>query len=255
MQQEACAEIARRYDGHVAGALGDAVLFYFGYPTAREDDARRAARAALAMAAEVRRRGATLEEERKLRVDLRTGIHTGIVVSREIGDPAQSRIGFVVGSTPKLSARLAALAEPGTVIVSGSTQRLLRKHFLLDESGLRLVDDTTVPVEVFVLREGDPSADERDVPLVGREREMGTLVELWGKVRGGAGQAALLSGEPGIGKSRLARELAERIGDEPHTWLACRATPDGAKQRVLRPSSICSTASSILATRRRPRAR
>ena len=229
VEQEACAEIARRFDGHVAGALGDSVLFYFGYPTAREDDAPRAARAALAMAAEVRRRSAPLEEERKLRIDLRTGVHTGIVVSREIGDPAQSRIGFVVGSTPKLAARLAALADPGSVVVSGSTQRLLRKEFLLDASGLRLVDDSTLPVEVFALREGDPSAGVRDVPLVGREREMATLFDLWGKVRGGAGQAVLLSGEPGIGKSRLARELAERIGAEPHTWLACRATPDGVR--------------------------
>ncbi len=228
VQQEACAEIARRFEGHVAGALGDAVLFYFGYPTAREDDAGRAARAALAMVTEIRRRGAALLEERQIRVDVRAGIHTGLVVSRELGDPEQSRIGFVVGSTPKLAARLAGLSEPGGVLVSGSTQRLLRKQFALEESGLRVIDDSTLPVELFVLREGDPSAGSRDLPLVGRRRELEMLVECWGKACGGAGQAVLVSGEPGIGKSRLARELAERIGEEPHTWLESRAAPDGA---------------------------
>ncbi len=228
VQQEACAAVARRLDGHVAGALGDAVLFYFGYPTAREDDARRAARAALAMATEVRRRSAELTSERAIRVDVRVGIHTGLVVSRELGGPEPSRIGFVVGTTPKLAARLAGLAEPGSVVVSGSTQRLLRKDFVLDASGLRVVDDSTLPVELFVLRAGDPSAGSRDLPLVGRERELTTLSERWAEARAGAGQAVLVSGEPGIGKSRLCRELAERIGDEPHTWLECRAAPDGA---------------------------
>ena len=226
-QQEVCSEIARRLEGHVAGALGDSVLFYFGYPTAREDDARRAARAALAMAAEVRRRSATLKTDRQIRVALRAGLHTGLVVSRELGDPEHSRIGFVVGTTPKLSARLAALAEPGELLVSGSSQRLLRKHFVLDETATRLVDDTTAPVEVFTLRAGDP-AGAREVPLVGRARELEALLDRWGKVRAGAGQAVLVSGEPGIGKSRLARALAERIGDEPHTWLSCRAAPDSA---------------------------
>lgn len=226
-QQEACAEIARRLDGHVASALGNSVLFYFGYPTAREDDARRAARAALAMAAEVRRRSTTLEAERGIRVDLRVGLHTGLVVSRELGEPSSSRIGFVVGTTPKLSARLAALAEPGEILASGGARLLLRKYFVLDETMTRLVDDTTAPVEVFALRDGDLAAGAREVPLVGRERELSTLFEGWGKVRGGAGQAILVSGEPGIGKSRLTRALAERLTDEAHTWLECRAAPDG----------------------------
>ncbi|MRG92326.1 TOMM system kinase/cyclase fusion protein [Polyangium spumosum] len=227
VHQEACTEIARRFEGHVAGALGDAVLFYFGYPAAREDDARRAARAALAMAAEIRRRSPALLAERKARVDLRIGIHTGLVVARELRDPTPTTgLGYVMGTTPKLATRLSGLAKAGTILLSGSTQRLLRKQFLLEEYGVRAVDDSTAPVETFVLREGDPSSGVRDMPLVGRERELATLLDLFTRTRGGAGQAALVSGEPGIGKSRLARELDERLGSEARTWLECRCTPD-----------------------------
>ncbi|MDI1449284.1 TOMM system kinase/cyclase fusion protein [Polyangium sp. 6x1] len=226
VHQEACTEIARRFEGHVAGALGDAVLFYFGYPAAREDDARRAARAALAMAVEIRRRSPALLAERKARVDLRIGIHTGLVVARELREPASTGLGYVMGTTPKLATRLSGLAKVGNILVSGSTHRLLRKQFLLEDFGVRAVDDSTAPVETFVLREGDPSSGIRDVPLVGREREVETLLDRFTRTRGGAGQAALVSGEPGIGKSRLARELDERLGDEARTWLECRCTPD-----------------------------
>jgi TOMM system kinase/cyclase fusion protein len=228
VQQEACTEIARRFDGHVAGALGDAVLFYFGYPTAREDDARRATRAALAMVAEIQRRSAVLATERKVRVDVRIGIHTGVVVSRELRDPTPTGLGYVVGTTPKLAARLSSLAEPGTILVSGGTQRLIRKNYVFEPSGVRAVDDSTAPVEVFILRDGNPNAGIHDLPLVGRDREIETLLDRWSRARGGVGQAVLIGGEPGIGKSRLARELDERIGDEPHVWLECRCTPDSA---------------------------
>jgi len=228
VEQEACIAIARRFDGHVAGALGDSVLFYFGYPTAREDDARRAARASLAMIAEVARAQPALEADRKVRVELRVGIHTGLVVARELRDPTLSGLGYVVGGTPKLASRLGPLAEPGSILVSGGTQRLLRKEFVFDESPIRINDDSTAPVEIFVLREGDPSAGFHEVPLVGRAQELVTLLDRWERVRGGSGQAILIGGEPGIGKSRMARELAERIGDEQHTWLECRCTPDSA---------------------------
>src|SRR6185437_10899875 len=101
VHQEVCADIARRHGGFVAGALGDSVLLYFGYPSAREDDAARAARAALAMIVEVTRRSVALEQDRKIRLDLRVGIHTGLVVARELRDSGSS-LSFVVGSTPKL---------------------------------------------------------------------------------------------------------------------------------------------------------
>ncbi|MBZ4423294.1 TOMM system kinase/cyclase fusion protein [Myxococcus sp. RHSTA-1-4] len=226
VQQDACIEIARGMGGHVAGALGESVLFYFGFPTAREDDAQRAARAALAMVSEVNQRSAALEVERKVRVNLRVGIHTGLVVSRELRESMSGGFGYVVGTTPKLATRLAALAEPGCILVSAGTQRLLREQFLLEETGPRAVDDATAPIETFVLREGAPSHGPRDVSLVGREREIATLLDCWGRVNNGVGQAILLSGEPGIGKSRLVREFAERLGAEPHLRLKSRCTPD-----------------------------
>ncbi|WP_437980267.1 TOMM system kinase/cyclase fusion protein [Sorangium sp. So ce117] len=228
LQQEACTMIARRFNGHVAGVLGDRVLFYFGYPTAREDAARRAAEAAREMKADLLRRRDALEAERKVRIDLRIGIHTGLVIARELRDPTIASLGYVVGTTPKLAAQLSAAAEPGSILVSGETQRLLRKHFALEEDGTRSLAGFEASVEVFHLREGSASGGLRDVPLVGRARELDMLLERWGHVRGGAGQAVLIAGEPGIGKSRLARELEEKIGDEPHTWLESRCTPDSA---------------------------
>jgi TOMM system kinase/cyclase fusion protein len=228
LQQEACTMIARRFNGHVAGVLGDRVLFYFGYPTAREDAARRAAEAARGMVADLLRRRKALGVERKVRIDLRIGIHTGLVVARELRDPTIAGLGYVVGTTPKLAARLSAAADPESILVSGETQRLLRKHFALEEDGARSLDGFEAPVEVFYLREGSVSGGLRDVPLIGRARELDMLLERWGRVRGGAGQAVLITGEPGIGKSRLARELEEKIGNEARTWLESRCTPDSA---------------------------
>ncbi|WP_437288939.1 TOMM system kinase/cyclase fusion protein [Sorangium sp. So ce406] len=228
LQQEACTMIARRFNGHVAGVLGDSVLFYFGYPTAREDAARRAAEAARQMAADLVRRRKALEAERKTRIDLRIGIHTGLVIARELRDPTIAGLGYIVGTTPKIAAWLSAAAEPGSILVSGETQRLLRKHFALEEDGTRSLEGFETPVEVFRLQEGNVSGGLRDTPLVGRARELEILLERWGRARGGAGQAVLITGEPGIGKSRLARELEEKSRDEPHTWLESRCTPDSA---------------------------
>ncbi|MDI1480352.1 TOMM system kinase/cyclase fusion protein [Polyangium sp. y55x31] len=223
-QQEACVKITREHGGHVAGALGGAVLFYFGYPAAREDDAQRAAQAALAAMAEVRRKSTALEARRGVRAELRVGMHTGIVVARELREPASTGPGYVIGATPKLACRLSALAQSGTIAVSSDTYRLLRGHFAFDEGGEHRLDDARVPVELYLLRQGQPQGTW-EAPLVGRTREIETLLERWNRVRDGAGQAVVVSGEAGIGKSRLVHELRERIRGEAHAWLECRCTP------------------------------
>lgn len=222
--QEACTRIIRRFDGQPTGALGDKVLFYFGYPVAREDDARRAARAALMLAAEVRARGMALMAERKARVEVRMGLHTGLVVAR---DPAAYGLNHGLGHTPRLAARLCALADPGSLLVSADTWRLLRRRFALEEAGLYQIDGTPSAMEVYLLREGAPSAGLWSVPLTSREQELESLLEEWRRVRGGTGRAVVLSGEPGIGKSRLAREVGERLRAQGATWLECHCTPEG----------------------------
>jgi TOMM system kinase/cyclase fusion protein len=230
-EQEACAEIARRFEGHVAGALGDQVLFYFGYPAAREDDAQRAARAALEMVASTRSREGG-EGGKKAQVEIRVGIHTGLVVARDLGEMTAGGLGHVVGTTPKMAARMSALAQPGGITVSRETAKLLRDRFALDEEAEQRLDGDTGPIEVFRLRVGPPgeagmtTLGGRATPMVGRAREMEILLERWGRLRGGSGQSVLVTGEPGIGKSRLVRELSRRVRGEAHTWLECRCAPD-----------------------------
>ncbi|MRG97525.1 TOMM system kinase/cyclase fusion protein [Polyangium spumosum] len=223
-EQEACVRITQERGGHVAGALGGAVLFYFGYPAAREDDAQRAAQAALAAMDEIRRVSAALEATRGVRAELRVGIHTGMVVARELHEPLTTGGGYVIGDTPKLACRLSRLAQPGAILASESTHRLLRGHFAFDEGGEQPLGNAAAPVELYLLQQGEPEG-ARAAPLVGRAREIEALLERWGRVRGGAGQAVVVSGEAGIGKSRLVHELRERIGGEAHAWLECRCTP------------------------------
>jgi len=225
VQQEGCVGAARRFGGHVAGALGDTVVFYFGYPTAREDDARKAAQAALAILAETRARSEAFAAERQIRIDVRVGLHTGLVVARELNDPAISGLGYVMGPTPKHATRLSLLAAPNSIVLSGETRRLLRKEFLIEPSGIQ-VTDGGAPLETYILNEGAPTSPVDDLPFIGRSRELDALLDRWSRARGGTGQVILLNGEPGIGKSRLARAFGERIAGERHTWLECRCTPD-----------------------------
>jgi TOMM system kinase/cyclase fusion protein len=224
--QEACAEIARQFGGGMTGMLGDVILFHFGFPAAREDDARRAARAALRMVREIQARNATLMEEGKVRVDVRIGMHTGMVVARGPTETTSSSPGLIIGATPKLAMRLSTLAKPGTILVSTETWRLVRGQFALEEDGERQVDGDTME-RVYLLRERTPGTRAAEVALVGRTQEMQLLLAQWERVRAGTGQGVLITGEPGIGKSRLIRELGERVRAQGASWLECRCTPDG----------------------------
>ncbi|WP_438025728.1 TOMM system kinase/cyclase fusion protein [Sorangium sp. So ce233] len=235
-----CADIGRRYGGYVAAALGDDLLVYFGYPSAAEDDAKRAARAALAMA------GAVPTEQTEdppsaaqgVRVAASVGLHTGLVVDGNLGDLDGACL--VTGATPRLAARLASLAPPGAVTVSAASQALLRTSFDLESEGIRSMEGIAAPVETFRLRQehGDaarwPTPDGPRAPLSGRDAEIALLAERWRRACEGAGQSSLITGEPGIGKSCLARALRDRVAREDHTFLEARCSPD-TQNSPLRP--------------------
>ncbi|WP_437590374.1 TOMM system kinase/cyclase fusion protein [Sorangium sp. So ce1000] len=227
-----CADIGRRHGGYVAAAFGDDLLVYFGYPGAAEDDARRAARAALAMAGAAQAEDA--EDPRSaapgVRIEVSVGLHTGLVVDGNLGDLDGASL--VTGATPRLAARLAALAPPGSVAVSAASQALLRATFDLESEGVRSIEGIAVPVETYRLRkEHDhaarwPTPEGSKPPLYGRDQELGLLVERWRRACEGAGQSSLITGEPGIGKSCLARALRDRAAHEDHTLLEARCSPD-----------------------------
>jgi TOMM system kinase/cyclase fusion protein len=234
--QALCDESARRHRGRCVGALGDQVLLYFGDPEAREDDVRHAALAALELAAELRERSARLEAERGIALEVRVGVHTGVVIARERPSHA-----LQLGMTPHLAARLSSLAAPGAVVVSGDTQRILRDRFSFEATGSRVSLGLRRPVTVYRLLEELPAAppdqaspDLEITPLRGREAELDLLLQRWGQALQGAGQSVLVTGEPGIGKSRLVQELGQRLHGEVHTCLECRCANDG-RRRALNP--------------------
>ncbi|WP_441289287.1 TOMM system kinase/cyclase fusion protein [Sorangium sp. KYC3313] len=235
-----CADVGRRYGGYVAAALGDDLLVYFGYPSAAEDDARRAARAALAMAGAAQPEDA--EDPRSaapgVRIDVSVGLHTGLVVDGNLGDLDGACL--VTGATPRLAARLAALAPPGAVAVSAASQALLRASFDLESEGACSIEGTAAPVETYRLGQEHgaaarwPTPDGSKPPLSGRDGEIGLLLERWRRACEGAGQSSLITGEPGIGKSRLARALRDRVAHEDHTFLEARCSP-ATQNSPLRP--------------------
>ena len=221
----AVADTVGRFDGFVAKYMGDGVLIYFGYPQAHEDDAERAVRAGLAVIEAVGR----LPARQDLRV--RLGIATGLaVVGDLLGEGAAQERG-VVGETPNLAARLQALAAPNTLVIGEATRRQVGGLFELadlgpqalagfaePQSAWRVVGESGMLSRFEALRSGE-------TPLVGREEEVELLLRRWEQAKSGEGRVVLISGEPGIGKSRLTAALSEQIGTEPHTRLRYFCSP------------------------------
>jgi class 3 adenylate cyclase len=217
--QDAVAGGIARFDGHVAKFLGDGVLAYFGWPTAHEDAAERAVRAGLGLVAAVARLAAPDGAPLACRI----GIATGAVVVGELIGEGSSREEAVVGETPNLAARLQGLAEPGAVVIAEATRRLLGDLFAYRPLIPTTVKGFAEPVTAYAVL-GEGAAEGRFealhaeglTPLVGREHELGLLLDRWERAKDGEGQVVLLSGEPGIGKSRLVGALRERLVEEPH---------------------------------------
>ena len=200
--------------GHVAKKLGDGLMALFGFPLAQENDAERAARAALSIQralADINRKNADLGRPA---LNARIGIETGLVVVDAAGE--------IYGDAPNTAARVQALAEPSTIMVTARVQRQIPGLFVAEECGTHDLKGVPEPVTIFRLVRasgGGRRAGQRHLtPLVGREEEIAILVRRWERAREGDGQLVLIVGEPGLGKSRLVEEFHARLRDMPHTW-------------------------------------
>src|SRR6266436_4225532 len=223
----AVADVVGNLDGFVAKYMGDGVLVYFGYPRAHEDDAERAVRAGLGVVDAVGRL-----DVKSVKLQARVGIATGLVVVGDLIGEGSAQEQSVVGETPNLAARLQALAEPGAVVIAAGTRRLVGDLFEYRDLGAVEVKGIAAPVPAWqVLR---PSVVESRFealrgsalsPLVGRDEEIDLLLRRWARAKAGDGQVVLISGEPGLGKSRIAAGLEERLHPEPHICLRYFCSP------------------------------
>jgi TOMM system kinase/cyclase fusion protein len=230
--QATCVDIIQRFAGHVAQYLGDGLLVYFAYPQAHEDDAQRAVRAGLGMVEAMSQLNTRLEAERGVYLGVRLGCHTGLVVVGEVGGGARQEQ-LALGETPNLAARLQGIAAPNTLVISAATLPLLGGFFACQSLGTHLLKGFAQPLEVYqVLSEStarsrlEAAGGAGLTPLVGRDQEVGLLLERWAQVKDGVGQVVLLSGEAGIGKSRLVQVLTAQVASEPQAWLTpCQCSP------------------------------
>ncbi len=226
--QNAVAGEITRFDGHVAKYMGDGVLAYFGYPKAHEDEAERAVRAGLAVVEAVTRHKAPDGESLAARV----GIATGLVVVGDLTGEGAAQEQAVIGEAPNLAARLQALAKAGAVVIAPSTRQLLGELFDVSDLGKHSLKGLPEPVQAWRVI-GESAVEGRFealhfaglTPLVGREEELELLFRRWRQAKEGEGQVVLLSGEAGIGKSRITQALRQRLADEPHTRLRYFCSP------------------------------
>ncbi len=223
----ACADLITRAGGFVARYMGDGVLAYFGYPQAIEHDAERAVRAGLSLVEAVPK----LKTATGVPLQVRVGIATGLVVVGDLIGVGAAQEHEVVGETPNLAARLQALAEPGAVVISSSTRMLTGGLFDYRDLGKIALKGFAEAVPVW-LALGTSAAESRfealrasTTPLVGRGEEIDLLLRRWEQAKGGEGSVVLLSGEPGIGKSRIAETILDRLSGEPHTRLRLFCSP------------------------------
>jgi class 3 adenylate cyclase len=219
------AETVGRLGGFVAKYMGDGVLVYFGYPRAHEADAEEAVRTGLALVEAV----SALEVPERLRV--RVGIATGLVVVGDLIGEGEARERGIIGETPNLAARLQGIAAPNTTVISESTRRQIGALFEVEDLGSQQLAGFAEPQRAWqVLAENRAlgrfeALRSRATPLVGREEELELLLRRWRRAAAGEGQVVLISGEAGVGKSRLTEALAERMATEPHIRLRYFCSP------------------------------
>ena len=224
--QKCVAETVQRFGGFVAKYMGDGVLVYFGYPQAHEDDTERAVRAGLELVAAV----SNLKTHTALQT--RVGIATGLVVVGDLIGSGAAQEQAIVGETPNVAARLQSVADPNTVVIADSTQKLLGNLFDLHDLGAQDLKGIAEPVRTWVVLRASSVASRFEAlhaggltALVGREEKLELLSRRWARAKTGEGQVVLLSGEAGIGKSRLTAALLETLASEPHTRLRYFCSP------------------------------
>jgi class 3 adenylate cyclase/predicted ATPase len=228
--QRVCTDVIQRYDGHIAQLLGDGLLVYFGYPQAHEDDPHRAVRTGLGILAAMGDLNTRLQPDKGIQLALRLGIHTGLVVVGEMGGAGRQEQ-LALGEVPNVCSRIQGLAEPNTILISADTYRLIQGYFECQHLGVQTLRGIGEPVHVYRILQESGARGRLDVaqprgltPLVGRESEVALLLEWWEQVKAGQGQVVLLTGDAGIGKSRLVQMLKERVANESHTHWECRSS-------------------------------
>jgi len=224
--QGVCQKVVARYEGHIAQYLGDGILVYFGYPAAHENDAHRSVSSGLGILEAVQQFNKRIEKSNGIRISVRIGIHTGHVVIGDMGSTGQTQQ-LALGATPNIAARLQGLAEPDTLIISADTYALVKRFFLCEDKGEHQVKGIPTPIKVYrVIHENvarsrfEASQDVSDqVTLVGRDDEVDQLVGLWEDAKQSKSHVVLLSGEPGVGKSRVLQALMSHVAADSHAWL------------------------------------
>ena len=227
-----CAEVVRRFAGHIAQSQVDGLVVYFGWPQTREDDARRAVQTGLDIVEGMRRFTQCCTLDWGVELAVQVGIHTGLVVMNALGQSAPCKP-LALGTTPIIATRVQGLAAPDTVVISSTTLCLVQGYFICQPLGTHGLDDLSPSLTVHQVLSASPTQSRFDItitrgltPLVGRAPEIDLLRERWAQAQDGRGQVVLLSGEPGIGKSRLAQVLKEFLVGDVHTRIECHCLPD-----------------------------
>jgi class 3 adenylate cyclase/predicted ATPase len=226
--QHACVRAIERFDGYTAQYVGDGVVAYFGYPRAHEDDAQRAVHAGLGILEELVTLNAHLRERFEIALQVRIGLHTGVVIVGEMGAGEARSRHEMVGEMPHIAARLESIAAPGSVVISEDTHHLVEGYFETESLGQKELKGVSRPIGVHrVLRPTgavgrlEVAGARRLTPVVGREHELARLADAWEQVESGQGGIAHVTGPAGIGKSRLVHALVERLGEQVvavQTW-------------------------------------
>jgi TOMM system kinase/cyclase fusion protein len=247
-QQRVWSDVLRAHDGYFAGSVGDRYLFYFGYPLAKEDDAVRAARCALAIVDATRERSAQLEAELGVHIEVAIGLHTDLVITQMMS--SSMIYSDVVGLTPVIAERInrhvlgpqghvlgpqGVLAGPqGHVLVSDATRRVLRDRFVYEPAGELHCGELAEPISLYRMLHERADTGEADQAYVGRTHELSLLEHRWKLAAEGEGQTVLVSAEAGVGKSRIVRELHRRLPASEHRFLVCRCAQE-SRNSALQP--------------------